>query len=215
MSAGKRSGILFVPTIAAISPDIPVVVEALIAADKWGWDLVVSDVGPPGRDHTNYHARLSEMWKRCATEDHDLMVVEHDTVIHDDVFKQFAECPSTYCAFLYWIGASFSYGLGCTRFRAALIAGHPDLIDAAGVRWHKYPDGIPIDNTHLRLDTRIMDEARDRNLVTIEPGGAAHPCLHDPPVTHLHEYPMKAPVYGNEQVEMAEFRHRVVREDHA
>lgn len=200
MKSRKRGGIILVPWVNEYPTEA---VEALADAGAYGWEVVPEDVGPAGRDHTNYHRTLTETWKQCARGGVDLMVVEHDNVIHATVFEQFEECPERYCTFLYWIGASFSYGLGCTRFRAALIREHPDLIDAAGAR---VDDGIPIPNTHLRLDTRLRDEARDRLLITIEPGGNAHPCIHDPPVAHRHNYAMPEPPYGGEQIALAQFR---------
>ena len=64
----------------------------------------------------------SARWPR-----HDLLVVEGDVVVHDTVLDQFDDCPNDYCRFRYWVGATYEYGLGCTRFRAALIAANLDL----------------------------------------------------------------------------------------
>lgn len=197
----KRGGVILVPWVNEYPTDA---VASLAAAEAYRWEIVVEDVGPPGIQHTNYHRILSDTWKQCARGGVDLMTVEHDNVIHGYVFEHFEECANAYCAFVYWQGASFGYGLGCTRWRARLIKAHPDLIDAAGIRWHQFPDGIPIDNSHLRLDTRIRDEARDRLLFT-----DGHPCLHDPPVGHLHNYAMPEPAYGGEQEALGKFRKEV------
>ena len=91
-------------------------------------------------------------------EDATLCVVEGDTVIHDQVLDQFNDCPNDYCVFTYWIGASYGYGLGCTRFRASLIAANRDLVYAAA---HRIRKRISIVGTGKRMDTRIRDEARE------------------------------------------------------
>ena len=102
----------------------------------------------------------------------DLLVIEGDIVIHNKVLEGFEECPNTYCVHVFWVGASYKYGLGCTRFRAGLIANHPDLVRVAA---HRTNDGVPIVGFWGRMDTRICDEARDRGLLGLNTAGKPSP----------------------------------------
>lgn len=128
------------------------------------------------RDDLGYWMLLCKWWAHADWNGTDLMVVEHDIVIHPDVPKQFDECDSDVCVFEYWIGGSYMYGLGCTRFRADLIRRKPDAMNQAGKL-----DSLGLPPGHWkRLDGQIWR--------TIGP-----PCVHTPPVRHLHEYPQREP----------------------
>ena len=109
-------GILLVPHVGPY-PDEPV--AALKGHERYGWALDVAAVGP---EEFAYYEILNNAWTISAMAKVDLLVIEGDVVIHDTVFDQFDDCPNDYCTFCYWIGASYGYGLGCTRFRAKLIA---------------------------------------------------------------------------------------------
>ena len=96
------------------------------------------------------------------------------------VFPIFAECKSPACAFVYWNGSGYVPGLGCTRFRAELLAEHPSLMSEAA----ELDDDLMIAGHWRRMDTRIY-----RKLEAL----GIRPCIHVPPVTHLHSYPVPAP----------------------
>lgn len=196
----KRGGVLLVPYVG-IYPEA--VVEPLDAARIYNWSLVVEPLGP---EVDAYRHKLHELWTLCARAKTDLMVVEHDVVVHHDVFEAFDECANDYCVFPYWLGASYGYGLGCTRFRAALIMEHPDLIAVAGQRSN---DGLPVADHWKRMDTRIRDEARERGLLPTLVHGEPSPCVHEPPVRHLHTYPMAEPIGMNEHEAGMQLRDRL------
>ena len=199
----RRGGLICVPYIGAYPDET---VAALKGHQRYGWALSVEPVGP--EEHA-YFDKLNQLWSLCAMGNTDLLVVEGDVVIHDTVLDQFDDCPNDYCTFCYWIGASYGYGLGCTRFRAKLIAKNPDLIRVAGERVN---DGIPKPYTWKRMDTRIRDEARERGLLTtyVSPGDV-RPCIHEPPVRHLHPYAMPEP--SSPEAEFWE--HARFRQEHA
>lgn len=143
------------------------------AAD-WGWAVHLE---PLGFAVDGYWRSLCSWWAKCATSRSDLMVVEHDVVIHEGVFRQFNECREPVCAFSYWLGGDYDVGLGCVRFRGEFIRMHPDAVERAG---RLVDDGLCVPGHWKRMDTRMwrVTEAPHR---------------HDPPVKHLHDYPMKEP----------------------
>ncbi len=150
------------------------VVNALSEREQFGWALRVV---PLGFGVTDYWECLRGQWETCAANRQDLMVVEHDVVIHGDAFAQFDACPEPMCVFTYWLGASYGYGLGCVRFRGSLVRMHRDAVDRAG---RLTTDGLPVVGHWKRMDTRMWQ-------------ALGRPHVHEPPVKHLHDYPMKEP----------------------
>ena len=53
-----------------------------------------------GPDDDGYWRELSARWDGTR----DLVVIEHDIVIHDRVIPQFAACPAPWCEFPYFYG---------------------------------------------------------------------------------------------------------------
>jgi len=108
----------------------------------------------------------------------NLVLVEHDIVVHDQVFAEFTRCRRPWCAYPYMKGGSILHGgLGCTRFRAGMLAA------TAGV-WARVarhgndadiPDGVPARHW-LRCDVRL-----DAELMPL----GYRPHLHWPEVGHL------------------------------
>ena len=164
--------VLLVPHVG--EQHLPSVLGALENASDFGWSLHLQ---PVGFGVTDYWQVLGRWWENCGRTRRDLMVVEHDVVVHGDVLRSFDECPEPLCAFTYWLGGSYGYGLGCTRFRRELIRVHPDAVDRAG---HLTTDGLPVVGHWKRMDTRMWQVL-----------GPPH--VHEPPVKHLHEYPMREP----------------------
>ena len=150
------------------------VVGALAGAEGYGWRLRVV---PLGFGTDAYWRSLCGWWGACAKGRQDLMLVEHDVVVHDDVFAQFDECPEPACVFTYWLGNGYGYGLGCARFRGSLIRLHADAPERAG---RLITDGLPVVGHWKRMDTRMWQ-------------ALGPPHVHEPPVKHLHDYPLKEP----------------------
>lgn len=67
-----------------------------------------------GDTFTSYWEAIAARWGRGE----DLLVVEHDIVLHGDVIRQFEACPNVWCTFPYWKDGWLDQALGCTRFRA-------------------------------------------------------------------------------------------------
>lgn len=164
---------LLVPFTAGVN--VAPVLDALGAAETHGWHVDTSQVD--SADQEAYWRLLRACWATSSSDGTDLMVVEHDIVIHAAVFTGFALCTSPVCVFGYWLGASYGYGLGCVRFRNTLIASQPDALDRVG---EIVDDGLPFRRHWKRLDTRMW------RVLGI-------PCYHEPPVRHLHVYPIAEP----------------------
>ena len=194
------SAIVLVPFVGAW-PD-----EALEAAEKdlpeHGFVIRAAAIGPA--EHA-YFDELDAMWGLCGASGADLVAIEGDVVIHEGVLRGFDACPNLICAHVYWVGASYKYGLGCTRFRAELIRENLDLLRVAGQRTS---DGLPIAYSWKRMDTRLYDEARERGLLPVYIGpGDSRPCIHEPAVRHLHRYALPEPGSPeDEQWAIARFR---------
>jgi hypothetical protein len=85
------------------------------------WDEAVEALPPDaeqvyvGESLTSYWDALSARW---GTD--DLMIVEHDIVLHDQVVEQFEACPNVWCTFPYWHDEWLDEALGCTRLRLSI-----------------------------------------------------------------------------------------------
>ena len=104
--------------------------------------------------------------------------VEHDMLIHDDVVPQFEKCPELWCGFSYTVGDP-PYrlaALGCTRFRAELMAREPGLMHVVAADG---TGGLPAGDWR-RMDVRIQGELQTRGYTRCE--------AHLPDVKHLHRY---------------------------
>lgn len=118
---------------------------------------------------TAYFEVLSRYWGQ------DLIVIEHDIVIHDKVIPEFLACLEPWCAFPYrHRSGQVAPALGCTRFRKEL----PDIMDELGAisttRTGRNDNSRP--KIWQRLDTRI-------HLLLSERGYKCH--VHTPEVEHL------------------------------
>lgn len=80
-------------------------------------------VGGSDRD---YFDLLDRTWRNGGT----FTVVEHDIVPTVEALKSLNECGNDWCACSYpYLYGERTAGLGCTRFRSALIVRHPDLFE--------------------------------------------------------------------------------------
>jgi hypothetical protein len=118
-----------------------------------------------GGSHDSYFWTLARLWAQAET----FVLVEHDIVVHPDVFTAFLGCRQPWCAFVYERAGNVGPGLGCTRFRRELMLARPRAIAALE---HDGGGGVPARDWR-RLDVRVE----------VALAGRAH--LHRPPVTHL------------------------------
>jgi hypothetical protein len=129
---------------------------------------------------TSYFDLLNELWLACE----DLIIVEQDIVINGGTIPGFIRCNSLWCAAPYpYLGAGVYAGLGCVRFRKALMEAHPDLM--ADVATHDYPGHSPMH--WCTLDAAIQRELWARR---------RHACCNHRPVGHLHDWPTHGCVEG-------------------
>lgn len=98
-------------------------------------------------DNDAYWRALTNVW----LPDDDLMVVEHDVVIHDTVISQFLECPEVWCLFGYAdmcheeCREAWANMTGCTRYRKELIEACPEALSGIPEKfrdWHNLCDSI-------------------------------------------------------------------------
>lgn len=119
-----------------------------------------SPSAPPGS--LGYWELLRDLWSAGES----FINIEQDIVVHSEAIPTMAACGHLWCGYTYAFGeespCEFPF-FGCTHFDAALMAEHPDAIDAARGGWHN-------------LDERVKASLG----VTQE--------VHHPPVMHLHQY---------------------------
>ena len=89
-----------------------------------------------------YCAALCKWWETAVVEGTDLAIVEHDVVCRPDIIETFVNCPEPWCSFTYadiccqdengWSPCMEAWRnmIGCTRFRAELIADVPNAVSA-------------------------------------------------------------------------------------
>lgn len=109
-------------------------------------------------------------------------VVEHDVIVHPTVFDEFDACSEPYCAFPYPLGPYVAPALGCTRFRAELLAELPDVME----RVLKVPTNYGDPGHWRQLDTVLM-----RTVLLNRYGRQPH--IHLPAVEHANPEKQCAP----------------------
>lgn len=100
--------------------EIALATRAALDASGYGWQP--HDVS--GSD-TAYWGVLAGLW--AAGE--DFAVVEHDITPAPGALASFEACGHDWCSAPYLYLAGTYAGLGCARFRAAVMARHPDLMN--------------------------------------------------------------------------------------
>jgi len=96
----------------------PATREALDASGyPWAEAEVTGDTG--------YWMLLDRLWRQRE----DFAIVEHDIIPAPGGLASFEACEHEWCSARYPYLAGTYPGLGCTRFRAAIMARHPDLMD--------------------------------------------------------------------------------------
>ncbi len=131
-----------------------------------------------GPDDDGYWRELSARWDGTR----DLVVIEHDIVIHGQVIPQFAACPALWCEFPYFYAADndparVQYtSLGCAKFSAECQRAFPAGQIAASVSAR---DGLPPTPAWNQCDAYICR--------ALQAGGLSA-CLHEPWVKHHGTY---------------------------
>ncbi len=94
-----------------------------------------------------YYAALCDWWSKGET----FLVLEHDVVCRPDVIAELDACPEPWCLYGYdpycheECREAWRNALGCTRFRAELLAAVPDAVTSIPRGywdWHNVCDGI-------------------------------------------------------------------------
>lgn len=94
------------------------------ALDASGYPWIEAEVtGDAG-----YWMLLASLWRQGEA----FAIVEHDVVPAPGTLASFEACGHDWCSAAYPYLAGTYAGLGCTRFRAGIMARHPDLMDVVG-----------------------------------------------------------------------------------
>lgn len=132
--AGREETVQWYLPYATVHPQV---VEAAPRSTVW------VDVSP---SPNAYYGALHEMWGRGES----FAVLEHDVICRPDVVEAFEECPEPWCLYPYdfchWdCREGWRNMLGCTRFRAELLAAVPDAVSSIpedNWDWHNVCDGL-------------------------------------------------------------------------
>lgn len=137
---------------------------------------------------TGYAELLGRLWSKPR----DFCLVEHDIVPFFGALKELHDCPELWCAYSYELGAGLHAGLGCTRFRAELIARVPDAIEAT---W-KIADEVHPAGHWCSLDDRLTQVLTERDV-------KRH--IHQSTVAHLNPFPTHGCVFMRLNLGCGEF----------
>lgn len=149
----------------------------------------VTEAAPPGTIFVDvsdgpdaYWGALRDIWAKGG----DFAIVEHDVVVGPDVLAQFATCPEPWCVFGYdpichpECQEAWRNQLGCTRFRAEIMAACPDALSSipkSRRNWQNVCDEIAGD----KIGGVDQPTLRPRSL---RAAGFTHH-WHFPPVRHI------------------------------
>lgn len=103
--------------------------ETKQALDPWGPEYVDVSSSPQA-----YWSAVRDRW----TGERDLVIIEHDVVVHDQVMPEFAQCDRLWCTFPYPCaqGGQFETGAGCARYSKYLQRFIPaSEIEEKAVHW--------------------------------------------------------------------------------
>jgi hypothetical protein len=150
------------------------------------------DAAPPGTvfvdvsdSPDSYWRAMCDIWAESLRTGNDVAIIEHDVVCHAEVVPQFTFCPEPWCSFAYdnmchvACRETWANQLGCTRFRAELIAACPEALSSIEGRmrdWHFLCDHAAGDKTHGQPTLPLRPGS-------IRAAGFSHH-WHEPPVAH-------------------------------
>ena len=103
----------------------PMNAEVYTAIAQSGWSPTSYSVE---RSERAYFDLLAMLW----ASGEPFIVCEHDIVPHATAFDELAACPHDWCAFPFEYLGEPTYGLGCVKFSADLIARNPDAMTRVG-----------------------------------------------------------------------------------
>lgn len=113
-----------------------------------------------------------------------LIVIEQDILPGPEMLSGLLWCQRPWCAHEYYCGTeNLAYGLGFCRFSAGIQAARPSLGEQAG----KDHRGRPGTRHWIGLNERVISLMQHF-------GHDVH--IHQPQVTHLHEYPVALVDHG-------------------
>jgi hypothetical protein len=118
-----------------------------------------------------YFEVLTDLWSFAE----DFALVEHDVIVGPDTLRSFDECPLPWCVAPYPYLNGMYGGLGCVRFRTAIMGGAPGVM---------YDVGRMETTGHAPKHWCTLDAW----LQTCLQSRGFHRCFHAP-VTHLHDWP--------------------------
>lgn len=145
-----------------------------------------SPVKPTYVDCSDRDDAYFELLQRSFDQDGDLVLIEHDIVVHAGVFHAFRYCPHPWCAFPYLKDGRPLIGLGCTRFRAGMLEhtrGVWGLVARHG-NDAEVGDGMPARHW-VRCDVRLDAELMQLEYVWRGNVRTYRPHEHGPLVGHL------------------------------
>jgi hypothetical protein len=83
-------------------------------------------------DHPHSYARAIErLWRECLERGDDLCLIEQDIEVGPSTIYDFRACSHGYCGAPYEWLTNVGVAMGCTRFRHAFMARHPDAVKEA------------------------------------------------------------------------------------
>jgi hypothetical protein len=148
-------------------------------------------------DDRAYWRLVCSLWERSLASGEDVMILEHDVVCRPDVVVSFESCPEPWCTFGYTpichesCLEAWANMLGCTRFRAELIATCADALTSIPDEWFPMPNS-PTPHDRRRW-TNLCDEIAGNKIGgvdqpslrpgSVRAGGYSHH-WHRPPVRH-------------------------------
>lgn len=83
----------------------------------------------------SYYELLKSLWEKPE----DVIIVEHDVIIHDKVISEFETCPEVWCGFGY--PNPHTVCIGCSKLTAEHMRQIPDLWDRIFLRNWRNLDG--------------------------------------------------------------------------
>lgn len=142
------------------------------ALDSSGCEWIEAEVA----GDAGYWMLLDWLWQ----QGEDFAIVEHDVIPAAGALASFEACGNDWCSCPYPYLAGTYAGLGCTRFRARIMATHPDLMEVVA--------GISTDENHppkhwCRLDAYMRNALMQRG---------ERQCVSHPEVGH----PSRSPSHG-------------------
>lgn len=121
----------------------------------------------------SYCDLLTELW----AAGRDFAIVEQDIVVLQDTMVGFEQCRYPWCSAGYaYLGSKSYHGNGCVRYRASVMADHPDLMAVVA----EYQDDRHTKGHWCSLDAAMQRELHRRRVTR---------CTDHGTVGHLHTVP--------------------------